>query len=129
MATKNSQSHFAMNTVTGGISNGATWVETITLVDEDGAALTGVAADEWRLTLRADEDQDTADLTLTNAVGGELTVTEGTTTTLDINCPQSSLDALDGDYVIDIVAKDSVTDKLTHYAHGLISVRNDPIAW
>ena len=123
------ESHAAQNTVTGLISNGATWYETITLTDETGAQLTGVAADTWQFQFRADAGSDTADLTL-STVGGTLTVTEGaSSTTLLINVPQATIDDMEGEYVADLVSKDSSDSRLTHRAHGIVTFRSDPIAF
>lgn len=120
--------HAAQNTVTGLVSNGVTWVETIILTDEDGNQLTGVASDTWQFQFRCDPQNDSADLTL-STTDATLTVTEGATqTTLAISVPQDSLSALEGDYVADLVSKTGA-GVLTHRAHGTVTFRNDPIAF
>lgn len=119
------QSHAAQNTVSGIVSNGATWYETIVLTDENGDPLTGVDADLWEFRFRCDGDSDTADLTLTTT-DGTLTVTESTETTLLINVPVASISNLVGDYVADLKSTASVGGRITHRAHGVVTFRNDP---
>lgn len=123
-----SENTSAQNTVTGLISNGATWIETILITDQDGAQVTGVDTDTWQFQFRCDPESESADLTL-STTDGTLTITEGDTqTTLAINCPQSRLSGLEGDYVTDLVSK-TVAGIITHRAHGTIVFRNDPIAF
>lgn len=127
--SRSRDTHAAQNTVTGLVSNGVTWVETVILTDQDGAQLTDVDADTWQFQFRADPESDSADLTLTTA-DGTLTVTEGASqTTLAINCAQSSLTNLEGDYVADLVSKAVADSRLTHRAHGIVTFRSDPIAF
>lgn len=122
----------AKGIISGEISNGTTWVEDIEIT-EDGTAIAGTPASwTWTLTLRCPTSQ-TADLTLTTTEG-TLTVTQGTeSTTLSIGCPQASLDALCGDYLIDIKSVD--TSDITvdtaglskHWGHGSVTVLDEPI--
>jgi hypothetical protein len=126
--TRSPSNHAAQNSVTGTISNGVTWYETVILTDQDGVQLTGVDADIWQLQLRCDERSDTTDLVLSTS-DGTLTITEGAEqTTMLIDCAQSRLDSLEGDYVIDIVSKDS-DGRLTHRAHGVITIQESPVAF
>jgi hypothetical protein len=120
--------HAADNTISGVISNGADWNETITLVDENGDQVTSVSADSFQFQFRCAEDETSATLTLSTSAS-TLTVTEGATTTITIAAPQSSLSSLEGDYVADLVSKDSVTSDLTHHAHGIVTFRTSPIAF
>ena len=121
--------HSADNTVSGIISNGADWAETFTLVDETGAQVTGVSADTFQFQFRACEDETSATLTL-STTASTLSVSEGgSSTTITIDCPQSSLTNIEGDYVADLVSKDSVTSDLTHHGHGIVTFKNSPIAF
>ncbi len=123
---KRRSSNPAQMTVSGSISNGADWVETLTIVDQDGAQVTGVGSDTWQIQLRDDPDDTAADLTLSTA--DDLTITVGATTTLDIAASTSTVSALDaGDYTIDI-ASQTAGGVTTHRGHGRITVFGSPIA-
>lgn len=122
------ETHAAQATVSGIVSNGATWTELFILVDASGNQLTGVSADEWRFQFRADPQDTAPDLTLTTT-DGTLVVTEAAMTTLLIDVPQSSLSALEGEYVADLVSKGATDSRLTHRAHGIVIFRADPIAF
>lgn len=125
-------SHAAQCSVSGTVSNGVTWYETILLTDENGDQLTDVDDHTWQFQFRRYEDNesaDSSDLTL-STTAGTLTVTEGAeTTTLVINVPQADLASLEGDYIADLVSKDPANSRLTHRAHGIITFREDPIAF
>lgn len=120
--------HAAQQDLSGVISRGATWSETITIVDANGDQVTGVGSDEFRLQLRKYPEDEAVDLDLTTG-DSELTVTVGgSSTTLAISAAQSTLSGLDvGDYVCDIVSLSGST--LTHRAHGTVTVTNSPIAF
>ena len=120
--------HGAQNNLTGFISTGADWNEVITLVDQNGDQITSVSADSFQFQFRACEDETSATLTLSTAAS-TLSITEGATTTVTIACPQTSLSAIEGDYVADLVSKDSVTSDLTHHAHGIVTFKTSPIAF
>jgi len=122
------ETHAAQATVSGLISNGATWYEVFALLDENGDPLTGVSADEWRFQFRCDPKDSSPSLTLTTT-DGTLTIVEATATTLTINVPQDSLSALEGDYVADLVSKGAIDSRLIHRAHGIVTFRADPIAF
>lgn len=120
--------HAAQNTVSGLISNGATWSETVILTDQNGAQLTGVASDTWQFQFRLDPEASAAELTL-STTAGTLAVTEGaSSTTLTILASQSSISALEGDYAADLVSK-TAGGTITHRAHGIVTFRADPIAF
>lgn len=120
--------HGAPYTISGVVSRNADWIESALLFDADGNQLTGVSADTWQLQLRCSEEDTSAALTL-STTAGTLTVTEGATTSLAIDCPKASMASLDGDYIADLVSKDSVTSDLTHRAHGVISFKTSPISF
>lgn len=120
-------SHAAQNNVDGIASNGSDWVATVVLTDENGAQLTDVDADTWQMQIR-ENDTDTSALVTFSTADGTLTVTEGASeTTLAIDVPQATIADLDGDYVIDVVSKAASGSRLTHRAHGNLTVRNAPI--
>lgn len=118
----------ALFDITGFVSIGATWDEYIYFI-EDGAAvsLTGLS---FQLQFRESETDTTAFLDLTTA-DGELVITNddgSIASILRINVPYTTLSNLDGDYITDLVAKD-VSDKLIHYGHGVVTFRQNPIAF
>ncbi len=115
----------AQCSITGSISNGADWIETLTIVDGESDQVTGVGSDTWVIQLRADSTDTTAEATLTTAT--ELTITVGATTTLAIDCDQATISGLLGDYTMDIVSETSGGDS-THRAHGKITVHGSPVA-
>lgn len=117
----------AENSVSGEVSNGATWYEECLLTDEDNEPLTDVDDHTWQFQFRKCEG-DTAELTLSTTTG-TLTVTEeAERTVLLINCPQSSLTNMCGDYIADLVSK-APSGRLYHRAHGRVSFKNSPIAF
>ena len=121
--------HAAHNTVSGVVSNGVTWVETVILTDQDGNQLTGVASDTWQFQFRCNEHNKATDLTL-STTDGTLTINEGDTqTTLNINVPQGTISGMCGDYVADLVSKAASDGTLTHRAHGLVTFRDSPVAY
>lgn len=117
----------AQMSISGGVSNGSDWVETLTIVDSDGAQVTGVGSDTWVIQLRDDPDDTAADLTL--STDDDLTITVGaSSTTLAIASSASTMSALDaGDYTIDI-ASQTAGGVTTHRGHGRITVSGSPIA-
>lgn len=117
----------AQMTISGSISNGSDWVETITITDADGAQITGVGSDTFALQFRDDPEDTAVDLSLTTAT--ELTVTVGaSTTTIAISADQATVSALDpGIYTVDLVSETS-GGASTHRAHGKVTVFGAPIA-
>ena len=121
------QTNPAQCTAYGTISNGADWVETLTIVDQNGDQVTGVGSDTFTIQFRDDPDDTSADLSFTSP--GDMTVTVGgSTTTLAISVDAADIGALAaGDYVFDIVSETS-GGVSTHRAHGLVKILGAPIA-
>jgi hypothetical protein len=117
----------ALFTMAGEISNNVTWDEYIYfLEDGTGMVLTGLS---FQLQFREGEGED-AVLTLSTS-GGELVITNddaSSPTILRINVPYTTISGLDGEYIVDLVSKD-VSDKLTHWAHGVVMFRSNPVAF
>jgi hypothetical protein len=127
--TRGSGTHAADNTVSGVISNGATWYETFQVKDLAGDDVTGLTSDEFRFQFRCSENDSSPELTLTTD-DGTITVSESDgVTTVTINVPQATIANMDGDYVADLVSKAASDDRLTHRAHGVVTFRNSPIAF
>lgn len=126
------KTHGALNTVTGVVSNGATWEEQIGIeVNGITASSTNMEAlgqeplanGTWSMTFRDCEENSSPLLSLTTS---ELSFTDGSTATfLSISVESSRLSALVGDYVTDLFYT-STTDKITHWAHGRVTFQNNP---
>lgn len=129
MARFRSGQHAADNTVTGVISNGATWFETFQIKDQSGNDVTGLTSDTFQFQFRCDEGDVSTKLVI-STTGGELSVSElNGATTVTINVTQSTISSMCGDYVADLVSKAASDGKITHRAHGVVTFRNDPVAF
>lgn len=117
----------AQMSISGSISNGTDWVETITITDQDGAQVTGVGSDTFELQFRSWPDDLITFVSFTT--GGDMTVTVGaSSTTIAINIDQSDLSGLcPGDYTVDLVSEDS-SGVSTHRGHGQVTVFGSPVA-
>lgn len=117
----------AQMTISGSISNGADWVETITITDQNGDQVTGVGSDTFELQFRCWPQDMTADVSFTTS-SGDLTVTVGaSSTTIAINVDAGDLSGLTaGDYEVNLVSEDS-SGVSTHRAHGRVTVFGSPI--
>lgn len=118
----------ALFAISGEVANNATWDEYIYFSQAgSGMVLTGLA---FQFQFRSDGNSTSADLTLTTAAS-QLTITNddnGAATVLRINVPYTTISGLEGDYVADLVSKDT-DNKLTAWAHGVVSFRQSPIAF
>lgn len=115
----------AKGIISGTVSNGATWREALEIT-ENGTFITDAPTHEWRMIFRQDE---TVALTL-STTDGTLTVTNGAdSTTVSIAVAYTALSALEGDYVCDLASLDTSTtpDDLVHWAHGVVTFRDEPI--
>ena len=115
----------AKGIVSGVVSNGATWIESFEL-DQNNLEITDADTSTWKLVLKHC-DGGSPVLTLTS--GEEITVTQATTKTIfAINCPQSSLDALCGDYQADFAQQDP-DDNIIHWLNGTITVIDEDLGF
>ena len=115
----------AKGIVSGFLSNGATWVETFEL-SENEAEISGADTSTWKLVFK-NCDSGSPVLTLTS--GSEITVTQNTTSTLfAISCPQSSLDALEGDYSVDF-ASQAAGGTITHWLSGIVTIIDEDLGF
>lgn len=97
------------------VSNGATWIESFELSQND-LEITGADTSTWKLTIK---QNGSVVLTLTS--GTEITVTQNTTSTIfAIDCPQASIDGLCGSYDADF-AQQAVGGDITHWCNGTIT--------
>lgn len=118
----------AKGLISGVISNGATWWEDLEIT-EDGTVITSADTWTWRMTFRECDTDDSIVLTL-STTDGTLTVSQGAdATTIQIRVVYTALSALEGDYICDLSSLDTSTtpDKLVHWAHGIVTFRNEPI--
>lgn len=115
-------------TVSGTVSIFAKWSEDIYFRDPDGAAmdLTGLA---FYFQFRCNAEATSADVTLSTAAGTLSIVADSgaVTSILRISADSSTFSSYEGDMIADLVAVDGSGDE-THYAHGVVSFRNNPVA-
>lgn len=118
----------ALFDMSGVVPTNATWEEDIYFT-ENGAAmpLTGLA---FRLTLRADSESDSADITLSTAAGTLQIVDDddGNDRVLRINVTAGTLNSYVGDFTADLASQDG-DGKVMHWAHGVITLRPNPVSF
>lgn len=118
--------HGALFNMSGTVSNNATWDELIYFY-ENGAGM-DISGLSFQLQVR-DNSLDVASVLILSTVGSQLVITNdagGNPTVLRINVPYSTISGLQGDYIVDLAAKDA-NSKVTHYGHGVVTFRQDPI--
>jgi len=118
----------ALFEISGHVSTNSTWDEYIYFL-QAGA---GMSLEDltFQLQLR-EKDNDTSAEKTFSTTAGDLILTNddnGSPTILRINIPASSMTSLEGDYYVDLVGKD-LNDKLTHWAHGVLTFNESPIAF
>lgn len=114
--------------ISGQVSNNATWDEYIYFAEQGvGMDLTDLS---FQFQFRCSSEDTSAALTL-STTGGDLVIINGDLgdpTILAINVPYTTISGLSGDYVADLVSKDN-DDKLTHWASGIVTFGQSPIAF
>lgn len=97
------------------LSNGATWIESFELSQND-LEIDDADNSTWKLTIKR-----CGSIVLTLTSGSEITVTQNTTSTIfAIDCPQGSLDSLCGDYDADFAERTAGGD-IVHWCSGTIT--------
>jgi hypothetical protein len=118
----------ALFDLTGVVSNNSTWDEYIYFARSDeGLDLTDLS---FQLQFRACPNGTSAALTLSTA-SGQLVITndtDGNPTILRINVPYTTIQGLQGDYFADLASKDD-DDKIVHWASGIVTFSQSPIAF
>lgn len=109
-----------------------TWSVDSTIAEDIYFQEAGLAMDltdlDFKLTLRADADQDSADYTLSIDAGTlAITTDDDGVEILRITVTPGTLSD-SGDYIADLASQDA-SDVVTHWAHGTITLRNDPVTF
>ena len=118
----------AETTISGEISIFATWQEDIYFFDPDGSAM-DLSAIAFHFQFRSDPAATDADVTLSTAAGTlSIEEDEGSVESiLRITAPAGTFDQYEGDMIADLIGVDG-SSNVTHYAHGVVAFRNDPVA-
>lgn len=114
--------------VSGTISIYAKWSEDIYFYDPDGAAM-DISDLDFYFQFRRCQDQTSADVTLSTDAG-TLSIEENdgsVESILRISADAATFSSFPGDMIADLVAVDQSGDE-THYAHGVVTFTNDPVA-
>jgi hypothetical protein len=117
----------ALFEVSGTVPTNATWNEDIYFT-QDGAPF-DISEMDWKLTLR-NPDNASADVTLSTDAG-TLSIEvdgDGHDRILRIRVPAGALNSYQGDYVMDLASKDPA-DKVMLWAHGVVSLRPNPVVF
>lgn len=107
----------AKGSVSGTVSNGATWVESFELSQND-LQITGADTSTWKFVFK---HCDGGNVCLTLTSGAEITVTQnGTSTLFAIACPNGNMANMVGDYIADFAQKDT-SGNITHWLSGTVT--------
>jgi len=83
---------------------------------------------DWKLTLR-NPDNSSVDVTLSTDAGTlSIEDDDGHNRILRISVPAGTLNSYQGDYVMDLASKDPA-DKVILWAHGVVSLRPNPVVF
>lgn len=120
----------AESKISGEISIYATWNEDIYFFDPSDGSAMGLTGIDFELQFRKDAGQTSADVTL-SITAGTLSLQDDSGSVksiLRIAAPAGTFTNYEGDMIADLVAQD-VSDNVIHYGHGIVSFRNDPVAF
>lgn len=112
----------------GELPTNSTWDEYI-YFQEEGASL-DISDFDWKLTLRSCGRYTTAFRTLSIDTG-ELSIVSGdddVPSILRVNLDDGDLNSYEGDVIADLASQDS-TGKVVLWAHGVISLRPNPVSF
>jgi hypothetical protein len=118
----------ALFEISGTVPTNATWSEDIYFT-EAGAAM-DISGLDWKMTLRRCGDETSADITLSTDDGTLVIAADddGNDRILRTAVPAGTLNSYCGDFICDLAAKDA-DDKVTLWAHGIVSLRPNPVAF
>lgn len=114
----------ALFEMSGTVPINATWSEDI-YFQEAGSAmdLTGLS---FKLTLRSSQDSDSAHYTLSTAAGTlSITTDDDDVEVLRISVARGTFTDT-GNFIADLASQDGA-GSVTHWAHGIVSLRNNPV--
>ena len=95
---------------------------------ENGAYM-AVADLDWKMTFRADLEQDNADFTLSTDDATLVTTTDNDgNPVLHMTVAVGTFSNARGDYTTDLASKDS-NDTVVLWAHGITSFTRNPVTW
>ncbi len=115
----------AKGLVSGSVSNGATWIESFELSQND-LQIAGADTSTWKMVFK---HCDGGSISLTLTSGSEITVTQNVTATIfAINCPQSSLSSLCGDYQADFAQRDA-SGNIVHWLNGVVTFNEENLGF
>jgi len=115
----------AKGIVSGTISNGATWIESIE-ISQNNVQILNADTSIWKFVFK---HCDSGNVCLTLTSGTEITITQNTTyTLLAINVAAGSLSSMVGDYIADLSQKDG-SGTITHWASGTITFINENLGY
>lgn len=118
----------ALFEVSGTIPTNATWSEDIYFTQ--GGTPFDISLMSWKLTLRCNPENVSADITLTTDDGTLSVVADsnGYNRILRISVPAGQLNSYEGDYIADLASKDAA-NAVQLWAHGVISLRPNPVSF
>ena len=105
----------AKGIVSGTVSNGATWIESFELSQND-LEISGADTSTWKFVFKC-YDGSSADLTLTS--GSEITVTQNVTSTI-FAISAGPFPTMIGDYQADFAQQDA-SGNIIHWLNGVVT--------
>lgn len=118
----------ALFDLSGTVPTNTTWAEDIYFT-QDGAPM-DISGLDWRLTFRRNSEDATAEFALSTDDGTLAVVDDdnGYPRVLRISVAAGALSNHSGDYIADLASQD-VSSKVDLWAHGLVSLRPNPVSF
>jgi hypothetical protein len=111
--------------INGTVSSGADWTETYNFQTDGGVVHDDADIWTWQFNFRTDYGAS-PDLSLSTTAGTITVTNTADATAFAIDVPYSDLTAMEGDYIADIAYEDASGNRI-HWAHGMVTFRNEPI--
>ena len=118
----------ALFELSGSVAVNSTWSEDI-YFSENGSAM-DISDLDWKMTFRQEEDQTSADITL-SIDEGTLSIQQddnGDSRILRITVAAGTLNSYSGNFYCDLASQD-VNDVVTLWAHGVINLTQNPVVF
>ena len=115
--------------LSGEISTFATWSEDLYFFDPSDGSAMDLDGLSFKFQFRSDPGQTDADVTLSTA-GGTLSIVDddgSVSSILRISVPPGTFDGYEGDMIADLICIDQ-SSNVIHYAHGVVTFTNNPVA-